>query len=66
MVCGHMSVGLGLHTWNKPSAIDLSSVGTFHKPLISLLVKYSAIYMLVEFNVLLHVPDLLDVLKVST
>jgi hypothetical protein len=59
-------VDLGQHTWNKPSAIDLRSVGTFHKPLLSLFIKGSAIYVLVELEILLDVPDLLNVLKVST
>lgn len=66
MVGGRMGVAAGQRTWNKPSAVNLRSVGALHKPLMSLFVKHSAIYMLVEFNVLLYVPDLLDVLKVST
>jgi hypothetical protein len=53
-------------TWDEPSAVDLSSVGTLHKPPVSLFVKDSAIYMLVEFNVLLDVPDLLNMLKIPT
>jgi hypothetical protein len=62
----HMGADLQQHTRNEPSAIDLSSVGTLHKPLMSLFVENSAIYVLVELNILLDVPDLLNVLKIPT
>ena len=61
-----MGAGLGQHTGNEPSAIDLSSIRTLHKPLMSLFVKGSAVYMLVEFKVLPDIPDLLNVFEVST
>lgn len=62
----HVNASLGKRTWNEPSAVDFSAIGTLYKPLMPPFVKNSAIYMLVKFNVLLHVPDLLDVLEVST
>jgi len=50
---------------NEPLAPNLSPIRAFHKPLVLVLIESRPIHMLVEFNVLQHIPLLLHVLEVA-
>lgn len=51
---------------NEPFAEDLASIRALNKPLLGAFVKDSAVYVLVVCYVLLQLPFLLEMIKISS